>query len=226
MNMTHLVPAVHGRLSEHVLGQLREAILTGLFKPGERLREVDLASTLKVSRGPIREALAELEREGLVRVETYHGATVIQLTREDVEEIYSLRLALEILATQRVVQQAQPEELEAFAPIIDNLAEALERQDIRAIADYDVQFHDLLFRAAHHNRLYKAWSSLCSQLAVFMLVRNARVPPQRELLIDEHIAIVAALRARDEEAAVQLMKEHLRGSYERLLATYSSTENL
>ncbi len=226
MNMTHLVPAAHGRLSEHVLGQLREAILTGSFKPGERLREVDLASTLKVSRGPIREALAQLEREGLVRVETHHGATVVQLTCEDVEEIYSLRLALEILATQRVVQQAQPEELDAFAPIIDNLEEALQRQDIRAIADHDVQFHDLLYRAAHHNRLYKAWSSLRSQLAVFLLVRNARVLPQRELVIDEHVAILAALQARDEEDAVQLMREHLRGSYERLLGTYSSVEHL
>jgi len=225
MNMAHLVPAVHGRLSEHILGQLREAILTGSFKPGERLREVDLANMLKVSRGPVREALAELEREGLVRVETHRGATVIELTREDVEEIYSLRSALEILAIQRVVQQAQPEELDALAPIIGNLAQALERHDIRAIADYDVQFHDLLYRAAHHNRLYKAWSSLRSQLAVFMLVRNVRVPPQRELLIDEHVAILAALQARDEEAAVQLMKEHLRGSYERLLGTYSSIEN-
>src|SRR5262249_37542282 len=101
-----LRPATRQTLGENVADSLREAIFRGLFKPGQRLAEAPIASTLKVSRAPVREALASLEQEGLVSRTTNRGTTVISLSRKDVEEICSLRLPLEILAVRQAIEKA------------------------------------------------------------------------------------------------------------------------
>src|SRR5262245_56805154 len=92
-----LTPAVKRSLADDVVDRLRDAIFRGRFKPGEPLREEQLAAMLDVSRGPVREALVQLEREGLVLVRRHRGATVARLSRGDLEDVYSLRLALERL---------------------------------------------------------------------------------------------------------------------------------
>src|SRR5437773_3057464 len=101
-----LTPTVKRSLADDVADRLRDAIFQGSFKPGEPLREEQLAAMLDVSRGPVREALVQLEREGLVLVRRHRGATVARLSRGDLEEVYSLRLALERLAMQRAVRYA------------------------------------------------------------------------------------------------------------------------
>src|SRR6185503_14103153 len=85
-------------LADSIRGRLRDAILTGGFAPGEHLREVEIAAKYDVSRGPVREALLQLEREGLVLLRRNRGAVVARLSRADLDEVYSLRLALERLA--------------------------------------------------------------------------------------------------------------------------------
>src|SRR3954451_14400347 len=101
-----LSPTVKRSLADDVVDRLRDAIFHGSFKPGEALREEQLAAMLDVSRGPVREALVQLEREGLVLVRRHRGATVARLSRGDLEEVYSLRLALERLAIQRAARLA------------------------------------------------------------------------------------------------------------------------
>src|SRR5512147_2302861 len=93
-----LEPAKSNGLFQEVADRLREAILQGRFRPGERLREAELATMLEVSRGPVREALTRLEHEGLVTTRRNRGATVSRLSKEDEEEVRSLRLTLERLA--------------------------------------------------------------------------------------------------------------------------------
>ena len=90
-----LTAPIKRSLSDEIIVRLRDAILTGAFPQGERLREENLAASLKVSRGPIREALSKLEREGLVVLNPNRGATVTMITRKDLDEIFSLRLSLE-----------------------------------------------------------------------------------------------------------------------------------
>src|SRR5579884_3034520 len=93
-----LMPAAAIQLSDEVVDRLREAILGGLFAPGDRLREEQLAEALGVSRGPVRNALLQLEREGMVVRRRNRGAIVARLSREDLEEVFSLRLAIEPVA--------------------------------------------------------------------------------------------------------------------------------
>src|SRR3954469_17138197 len=92
------------RLADSIHGQLRATILSGQLAPGEHLREVEIADRFDVSRGPVREALLQLEQEGLVMLRRNRGAVVARMSRADLEEVYSLRLALERLAVARATQ--------------------------------------------------------------------------------------------------------------------------
>src|SRR5262245_8218477 len=114
-----LTPAVKRSLADDVVERLRDAIFHGSFKPGEPLREEQLAAMLDVSRGPVREALVQLEREGLVLVRRHRGATVARLSRGDLEEVYSLRLALERLAMQRAAHYATDADFKAMEEVLE-----------------------------------------------------------------------------------------------------------
>jgi DNA-binding GntR family transcriptional regulator len=207
-----LAPARQKDLFQEVADRLREAILRGRFKPGERLRETELATMLEVSRGPIREALAQLEHEGLVITQRNHGATVARLSREDAEEVKSLRLALERLAVQLIVRSAGEEVLVALDQMVQNLKSAdTHRITVREIAEFEIQFHDLLYRSTGHGRLYQAWSSLRSQVHTLLLSRNVDDPGIRDVVIHRHGLVMDALRSRDENVALAVIEAHVFG---------------
>ena len=207
-----LEPAKNNGLFHEVADRLREAILQGRFRPGERLREAELATLREVSRGPVREALAKLEHEGLVITRRNRGATVARLSAEDEEEVRSLRLAIERLAVQLVVRHATDEDLDALKDEIERLNSAFEQQTtVQTIANFEIRFHDLLYRAARHKRLYISWLTLRSQVHVLLLSRNVDKPGIRNVVIDRHMALLGALRSRDEVAAVAGIEEHVFG---------------
>src|SRR6476619_1157600 len=113
-----LNPPPKRNLADDVTERLRDAIINRSFKPGQVLREELLSTMLDISRGPVREALIRLEREGLVQVRRHRGAIVAQLSRTDVEEVYSLRLAIERLAVQHAVRHATEADFAAMKGII------------------------------------------------------------------------------------------------------------
>jgi DNA-binding transcriptional regulator YhcF (GntR family) len=119
------LPANRG-LGVDIAERLRSAILTGYFGPGERLPEEQLAKTMGVSRGPVREALVTLEREGLIVIRRNRGAFVAQLSREDLDEVYSLRVAIERLAVERCVANATEEDIAELQSVVDRIAELME----------------------------------------------------------------------------------------------------
>lgn len=200
---------------------LREAIMRGYFSPGERLREPAIAQALGVSRGPIREALVELEREGLVQIQRRRGATVTRLTETDIEEIYRLRVALERLAMQCAVEVAAVEDLAAMDTIVAKLERAVKRGAMQEVIDLDIEFHDSIYRAARNSRLYTCWSSLRSQTRAFLLsstIQNGAVQnaDYLKIVVPEHSVLRDVLETRDKGRAVELIEEHLQGAYKRL----------
>ncbi len=204
-------------LAADIAPRLRTAILHGHFAPGERLREESLAKSLGVSRGPVREAFSLLEREGLVVIQRNRGTFVARLTHEDAEEIYSLRRVLERLATQRAIRHATAAQLDAMQQIVDAMAACTARGITeQEAAELDVQFHDLLYRASDHTRLYDSWVNLQRQIHVLLLSRNVADADYRVITVSSHQVILDALRARDEERATALIEDHLRGSYDRV----------
>jgi DNA-binding GntR family transcriptional regulator len=212
-------------LADDVVDRLRDAIFRGSFKPGESLREEQLAAMLDVSRGPVREALVQLEREGLVIVRRHRGATVAQLSRSDLDEVYSLRLVLERLAMQRAVQSATDQDFDAMEGVLEEFDAALSRgPSEKEVAELDIRFHDLIYRAARHQRLYDCWANLRSQIYIFLLSRNVANPDFREVTVKSHADLLDALRARDEARATVAIEEHLRGAYDRVVHGFLAAE--
>jgi DNA-binding GntR family transcriptional regulator len=216
------LPASRG-LSVDIAQRLRAAIFAGHFGPGERLREEALASAMGVSRGPIREALAQLEREGLIVIRRNRGAFVARLSREDLDEVYTLRVAIERFAIQRACALAESSELDALDAVVARMAEALTSGcSEQEAAELDLGFHDLIYLAAHHRRLYECWTNLRPQIHIVLLSRNVAHPDFRLLsvAVDSHQALVDAIRAKNVAEAERLIEDHLLGSYERTIVGY------
>jgi DNA-binding GntR family transcriptional regulator len=210
-------------LGADIATRLRTAILNGYFDPGERLREEALARAMGVSRGPIREALVQLEREGLIVIRRNRGAFVAQLAREDLEEVYTLRVAVERLAVQRAVQFATDEAIAEMQAVVDDIAARMSRGITeQEAAELDLQFHDLIYKAANHRRLYDTWTNLRPQIHVLLLNRNVAHEDFREFVVPSHQAIADAIGARDEVRAIELTLDHLHGSYARVISSHES----
>jgi len=226
MSISPLTPTVKRSLADDVVDRLRDAIFHGSFKPGEALREEQLAAMLDVSRGPVREALVQLEREGLVLVRRHRGATVARLSRSDLEDVYSLRLALERLAIQRAARYATDQDFAAMEAVLAAFDVALSRgPSEKEVAELDVRFHDLIYQAARHQRLYDCWANLKSQIYIFLLSRNVADPDFRDITVKSHAALLEAIRARDEARATTEIEGHLRGAYDRVVRGYSTAES-
>jgi DNA-binding GntR family transcriptional regulator len=218
-----LAPSPKRSLADNVVVNLREAISARRLPPGARLHEQMLAVSMNVSRGPIREALSQLEREGLVIKQQNRGVFVARLSADDLDEVYSLRLSLELLAVKRAIHNLEPEMIATMQSVIDTMASYVDRgMTIKEAADLDMQFHELIYRASKHRRLYDSWSTLSPQIRILLLNRNLANADFRELAVNSHQVILDAIKARDEAQAVAIVEHHLRFSYERVAGDYES----
>ncbi|MET9242470.1 GntR family transcriptional regulator [Nonomuraea sp. NPDC003709] len=201
-----VAPARRRGLADEVADRIREAIFAGTYAPGAQLREVELSGALDVSRGPVREALLRLEREGLVRSAWHRGATVTTLSPADVAELDSLRAALEQLAVRQVAAHASDDDLAA----VEQAAERMRRvEDEHEMVRCDIAFHDAVYAAARHRRLEEAWQAIRSQVHLFLLTRiGVRSADYLAHIPEEHRELAAALRARDTEHALTLFAAH------------------
>jgi DNA-binding GntR family transcriptional regulator len=216
-----LTPATRKSLGEDVAERLREAILHGELSPGQHLREEELGERLQVSRGPVRDAFVLLEREGLVRSSRHRGVSVVELTRNDLQEIYTLRSALEPLAITLAIQRGNTGDLADMDASLAEMSSAFSRRITeRDAARLDVQFHDTIYRAAHHQRLSNAWEQIRLPTYWFMLSRNVASPDWRDATVSGHADIVRVIRAGDESQAAESIREHITFAYERILQSY------
>jgi DNA-binding GntR family transcriptional regulator len=220
-----LLPARRS-LSDDVVDRLRAAIVRGVFVPSQRLSEVALAEALGVSRGPIREAFALLEREGLLKLEPHRRARVTSPSMNDIDEIYQLRVALERLAIDRACTYADDADMSALNEIVERLRDATKRADVVAVVEHDVRFHDLIYVAAKHQRLYQSWSLLRPQIETFLISRSADTGSYLGKAVREHAAILDIIRARERTAAIAMIEDHIHSAYERLTRLSSDTAAL
>ena len=213
-------------LAHEVTETLRQAIWDRQLQPGVRLREEEVAEALHVSRGPVREALMQLEYEGLVIRELNRGATVARLSREDLDEVYSLRTALEMLALRLTIRNYNASQIVRLDAVLRDMQSVLDESVTeQQAADLDVRFHEIIFEAAGHKRLHHFWTVLKQQIYVFLLTRNVANPDFREHMLPGHQAIADAIRQRDESRATRLLQEHLDVSYARALSSYEGFDN-
>lgn len=207
-------------LAEEAADRIREAILTGLFPPGSQLREVELAAALDVSRGSVREGLAMLEREGLLQSAWHRGTRVIDLTATDIDEVYSVRAALERLATCTAAENAGTDVFDRLDRIVESMAAGIDsRSDGPKLLALDIEFHDEIYAAAGNSRLLVAWRALRSQVYLFQLSRiRLGDEDYRSRLVTEHRTLADLLRRRAVTTLAQVAEDHVHSARKALAA--------
>ncbi|MFJ9457344.1 GntR family transcriptional regulator [Kitasatospora sp. NPDC101447] len=221
MNDEPLRKAVRRGLADEVADRVRDAILDGHYPPGSPLREVELAETLGVSRGAVREGLAQLQREGLIRTGWHRPTTVVAATAVDVEEVYRVRAALDRLAAVTAMRRATPAQLDRLDRLVDEMAAELAAgAGVPRLLALDMAFHDRIYEAAGNGRLTAAWQAVRSQVFLFQLQRVSLAQGgYRALVVDEHRELARLLRAGgDEQELDRLAAEHVDTARRSLLA--------
>jgi DNA-binding GntR family transcriptional regulator len=205
-------PARRRVLSDEVADAIRDAIFDGRIDLGQRLVEDELASLLNVSRGPVRRALVLLSEEGLVNTEHHRGTTVAELSADDVRETASLRTALERLAVDWLCRNATEGDFTRIAVVLQQVGELPGPLSPSRVAALDVAFHDAVFRAAHHERLYRSWRSLRSQIYIDLVYRRALRDDVGQWVID-HQRFLEVLRERNERDVMEMVGAHVEGPH-------------
>ena len=208
-------------LRDVVLENLRDAIITQVLKPGERLMEIQLADEMGVSRTPVREAIRKLELEGLVVMVPRKGAYVAGVSMKDIHEVYEVRSALEMLAVTLAAERITDEELNALEQQVLRESEEEAKKDgsdLDNIIYIDSSFHDIIYQAARNQRLVQFVNILQEQLQRFRAASLAR-PGRSKTALEEHKQIVEALSERNGELASKLAQEHIENAENAMIAS-------
>ena len=195
-------------LRDVVFNTLREAILKGELKPGERLMEMHLATKLGVSRTPIREAIRMLEHEGLAVTIPRKGAQVAKMTEKDLQDVLEVRDALDALAVACACQRMTDAQFVSLKEAMNAFEDATKTDDVRRIVEADESFHDVIYAAAANPKLQNIINSAREQMYRYRYeyVKNPSVYAQ---LISEHHTIVDGFANRDTEFLKDIMHTHL-----------------
>ena len=194
---------------EVVFDQLRLLILGGELQPGERLVETDLADRFGVSRGPVREAIRQLEVTGLAVRTQRRGSFVAPLAVADVAEIYTLRASIEELAIRRALLRPAPQMLLTMRLQLDVMRSRAPTSAASDLAEVDLAFHSAFYDAANHRRLQTVWLSLSDPLRLMIALTSRRLALEHEVTITGHEEIYQAAERGDVEACVAATQRHL-----------------
>ncbi len=214
-----LSPMTYTPLRDEVLTTLRQALIGGGFSAGERIREVELAARLGVSRGTLREALRHLEQEGLIVTNPHRGTTVVNPTGDEIREIFGLRIALESYAVEQAAQLATAEDLNALQATADdfNALSSTSRGPLAPRVNMDLHFHQLICEAGGNARLLRTWTELCGPVRLLLSALEAPFM-ESEHVIDQHQLIIDALREHNGAVAREILNTHLMESRDRMVA--------
>ncbi len=203
-------------LRELVFEALREAIVKGVLKPGERMMEIQLAEEMGVSRTPVREAIRKLELEGLVAMVPRKGAYVASLSMKDIVEVFEIRGALEGLAAELAAERITEDELEELERFLVRIMESIESSDLTLMVEVDTDFHAQLYRASRNERLSQIINNLREQIQRFRKT-SLSLPGRMRAALEEHKKIVEALSTRDSSLARRLAEEHIENAEHSLM---------
>ena len=195
-------------LRDVVFQTLREAILRGNIKPGERLMEIQLSQQLGVSRTPVREAIRMLELEGLVNMTPRKGAAVAAISEKSLRDVLEVRCSLEELSVRLACERMSWDQFEQLRMANVKFAQTAEGEDITEIAKTDEAYHDIIYYSTNNDKLILLLNQLREQMYRYR-VEHIKIKERRSMLIREHQEIIDALRERDSQTAVLVMRRHI-----------------
>jgi DNA-binding GntR family transcriptional regulator len=195
-------------LRDVVFNTLRQEILTGKLKPGERLMEIHLANKLGVSRTPIREAIRKLELEGLVIMIPRRGAEVAQITLKSLEDVMEVRRALDVLAIELACDRMTDEDIEKLHEACASFDVAVTSKDTRQIAEADVDFHDIIVLSTNNSRLIQLVNNLSEQMYRYRF-EYLKDDTTHETLKQEHLEMYQSIVRKDKVTAAKAVRQHI-----------------
>lgn len=211
-------------LREVVFESLREAIIQGLLKPGQRMMELQLAEELGVSRTPVREAIRKLELEGFLVMVPRKGAYVAGITDKDIVDVFEVRAALEALAAGLAAERITEEEMERLERSVVQISQMTAQSNFEALVLEDAEFHEIIYRASRNQRLIQVLTNLHEQVHRFRQTTLSR-PERTWEALEEHKQIVDAISGRQIELAQRLAREHVENAENSLLNTLQGAES-
>jgi DNA-binding GntR family transcriptional regulator len=215
---------------------VRKKIASGELQPGAILSEASIARELGNSRGPLREAIRQLTAEGFLRQNPNRSCVVTEFSRRDIAELYELREALEVYAVGQAAAHAPPpDEIGAFQSLVDEVTilredlltsgeRRLNAAQMRRFVQNDLNFHNLLVRAAANRRILKVFADTRVLLHIFAMRRKGHDAALLKEIHRYHSDIVSAVAAGDSATAMRLLGEHIRVSKEERLKEYDERE--
>jgi DNA-binding GntR family transcriptional regulator len=210
------LPRVTPRVLRHdVYHALRTAILTGRIPPGKRLRESEVTESMGVSRAPVREAVRQLEQEGLVETVPHRGVVVVGLAEEEVETVYELRALIEERAFARAAGRLTDDDEARLAEMLDEMAQAAAQHDVEAVAELDLRFHELIVQTSGFSLLARVWSTLDGRVRMRTYQAFSQAGDASDYFFENNVAahreLLEALRGGDAEVAARAAREHVLG---------------
>ncbi|WP_432974326.1 GntR family transcriptional regulator [Dactylosporangium sp. CA-233914] len=200
------VPFARTSLREEVYKRVRNALLSGELTSRDRITESSLSERLGTSRAPVREALRQLQQEGLIEQLGTRGYQVV--TTPDVREISLLRIALEKLAVTLVIDRGTPQDLSDLRAIVDRMRDAVQSGDAHQARELDIEFHERMCQAGRHDLLMATWNSMRAQLTLATLAVN-RSYADPEGLPERHLRIIEVLESGNHADAEREIATHI-----------------
>lgn len=214
------------RASDEVYESLRQAILTAIFAPGERLQVDTIAEKLGVSITPVRSAIQQLATEGLIEIRPRSGTFVAALTPEDIRETSEIRCSLECLAGELAISRLSTDDLAQFRVLLKAMSVPVETPKARRAHEQDnTKFHKLLISCSGNRRLIEMYESLNAHLQIARLHgRDADWENRLAMESAEHEEIVAALEKRDADRVREALRRHILRATSSMIASLNQSK--
>ena len=212
-------------LRDVIFDTLREAIIVGELKPGERLMEVQLAKKMGVSRTPVREAIRKLELEGRVEMLPRKGAHIADLSVKDIMDLLEERASLDGLATSLSASRISEDEIKELKHIHSQFINYVEKENLQGSIKKDVEFHDIIYRSSRNDKLIQISNNLREQIQRFRVIYIKDYSSSREL-IREHNEIIDAISSRSSDMAMKSAQSHIKKQEEAIIKSVKMNKML
>lgn len=208
-------------MREKVYDTLKELIIDGIIAPGERIIETEYSQKFQISRTPIREALRMLELEGLVESQTKGGVIVTKITEEEISEVYKIRIALEGIILEEVINKATSTDIKHLEKVLNDTKKAFEAEDINEIFALFSKFNATLYDIAKLPKVTSMISNINLYLKRFRKL-SIENPERKDDAFEDHIKILDSIKQKDLENAIILNRNHLEKSMNFILSKLSA----
>lgn len=203
-------------LSDQVCDLLKDAIIKGELKPGDRLLELEMAKKYEVSQAPVREALSRLKKEGFVIHYPHKGTFVSNFSKKNIEEIYSFRESVEPLAIERAIKNITDDDLAELSAMYERMLQAGEANDLEMLNQIDISFHTYIYKLADHEFMFKVWEDLSSASNRIWYLTNQIYFEELGEVAKLHKPILDALYDRNVDECVKAFKIHMKFVWEKI----------